>query len=281
MKIGSLNLPNVKPQHAWILPLISLIAWWAMLLAMMIIWFAQGRPDLGTYHPAMSVYIVYLSNTADSKLQPIFIVGSGIMGIFFVWSVIEDYYLRTREKQYLPLCYHWMTTALHALAISLSIIASLCILLVSCLRDNWQYSYIHSVFVILFVIFVFSYLCAHTLVFLFYYKKYHIKYFLIISIVKLIWVLVAIVLVVCYGVFMGLGNSQGNDSVYWGYSGIMEWSLVYFYGTMFILISFDLRQSSYGKVSDWMANDFNGHEHKGKDQESEEYSSDLTQRHFL
>jgi len=93
MKLGSLNIPNVKPQHAWILPLISLFAWWAMLIAMMVVWFAQGKPELGTYHPAMHRFIVYLSNDAARNLQPIFICGAGGMGIFYVWSVIEDYHL--------------------------------------------------------------------------------------------------------------------------------------------------------------------------------------------
>ena len=246
MKIGSLTLPNIKPQYAWILPMISLFGWWAMLVALMICWFAKGRPILDTDHYEMPHYIVYLSNIAATDLQPIFIVGSAIMGIFLVWSVIEDYYLRTPERNYFPPIFHWFLTAVHALAIALIIIACLCILMVSCLKDNWQYSRVHSVFVILFVIFVFCYLVAHSLAFLIHYRHYKINHFRNSAIVKIIWTCIAIVLVVCYGAFMGKANSEGRWSKYWGYSAIMEWSLVYYYGTMMFIISWDLKASSYG-----------------------------------
>jgi uncharacterized membrane protein YozB (DUF420 family) len=254
MKIGSLTLPNIKPQHAWILPLISLLGWWAMLVALMICWFAKGRPILDTDHYEMPHYIVYLSNVGATDLQPIFIVGAAIMGIFFVWAVIEDYYLRTPERNYFPASFHWFVTAIHALAIALAIIASLCILMVSCLKDNWQYSRVHSVFVILFVIFVFSYLCAHSLAFLIYYRHYGIKHFLYSAIVKIVWTCLAIVFVVCYGAFMGKANSEGRWSKYWGYSAIMEWTLVYYYGTMMFIIAWDLRRSSYGDYVEYYIN---------------------------
>lgn len=254
MKIGSVSLPNIPPNRSWILPLVSLAAWWAMLTALLICWVAQGRPILDTYHHYMTVYIVYLSNIAATNLQPIFICGSAIMGIFYVWAVIEDYYLRTPEKNYLPATFHWFVTALHALAIAMAIIASLCILMVSCLKDNWQYSREHSVFVVLFVIFVFCYLVAHSLVFILYYRHYKIKYFLNAAIVKLVWMFVAIVFVVCYGAFMGKGNSDGNHSIWWGFSAIMEWTLVYFYGTMMFLISWDLRRKNYGDFVSYYIN---------------------------
>lgn len=265
MKIGVLKLPNVKPQNAWILPLISLFGWWAMLVALMICWFAKGRPILDTYHTAMTHYIVYLSNIAATDLQPIFIVGSAVMGIFFVWAVIEDYYLRTEEKNYFPACYHWFLTGVHALAITLAIIGSLCILMTSCLKDNWEYSRPHSVFVVLFVIFIFCYLCAHSLSFLIYYRHYKIKYFLYAAIAKIVWTCIAIVLVVCYGAFMGKANTEGNGSVYWGYSAVMEWTLVYFYGTMMFLIMLDLRRSSYGDYVEYYINREADLNHKGGD----------------
>jgi hypothetical protein len=254
MKIGKLTLPNVKPQNSWILPLISLFGWWAMLVALMICWFAKGRPILDTGNTEMPHFIVYLSNIAATDLQPIFIVGSAIMGIFFVWAVIEDYYLRTPEKKYLPPTFHWFVTAVHALAISMAIIASLCILMVSCLKDNWQYSRVHSVFVILFVIFTFVYLCAHSLAFFLHYRHYKIRYFLKSAIIKIVWTLIAIVFVVCYGAFMGVANSQGRHSKYWGYSAVMEWTLVFWYGTMMFIIMNDLRRSNYGDYVEYYVN---------------------------
>lgn len=225
-----------------------------MLIAMMVCWFAKGRPILDTDHSEMPHYIVYLSNVAATDLQPIFICGSALMGIFFVWAVIEDYYLRTPEKNYFPATFHWFVTAVHALAIAMAIIGSLCILMVSCLKDNWQYSRPHSVFVILFVIFIFAYLCAHSLSFFIYYRHYQIKYFMVSAIIKIVWTLTAIVLVVCYGAFMGKANSEGNHSVYWGYSAVLEWALVFFYGTMMFIIAWDLRRASYGDFVEYYVN---------------------------
>lgn len=268
MKIGKLVLPNIPPQRAWILPLVSLFGWWAMLVALMICWFAKGRPILDTGNTEMPHFIVYLSNIAATDLQPIFIVGSAIMGIFFVWAVIEDYYLRTPERNYFPPTFHWFITAVHALAIAMAIIACLCILMVSCLKDNWQYSRPHSVFVILFVIFTFCYICAHSLAFLLHYRRYKIRYFLVSAIVKIVWTCIAIVLVVCYGAFMGKANSEGRHSKYWGYSAVMEWSLVFWYGTMMFIVMSDLLESNYGGAVGRYVNQANG-EQKG----DEDYNS--------
>lgn len=250
MKCGPVNLPNVAPRWSWVLPLVALFFWWATLIALLITWIAKGRPIMDTYHHYMTVYIVYLSNVANSDLQPIFIVGAGGMGIFYIWAVVQDYHLRAKGT--FPKPFHWIIIAIHALAIAMAIIAALCILMVSCLRDNREYSRPHSVFVVLFVIFVFVYMCFHTLAFLLYYRHYRIRYFLVGAIVRALWVCVAIVFVVCYGAFMGIGNSQGNRSIYWGYSAIMEWTTVFFYGTMFFIIAWDLRLKSYGDPVKWM-----------------------------
>lgn len=268
MKIGALKLPNVKPQHAWILPLISLAGWWAMLVALMICWFAKGRPILDTDHTEMPHFIVYLSNIAATDLQPIFICGSAVMGIFFVWAVIEDYYLRTPEKNYFPVTFHWFVTGLHALAIALCIIGCLCILMTSCLKDNWQYSRPHSVFVILFVIFVFAYICAHSLAFLLHYRHYKIRYFMLSAVAKIVWTCIAIVLVVCYGAFMGKANAEGFHSKYWGYSAIMEWTLVFFYGLLMFIITSDLRRSNYGDYVEYYVNREADLRHKEFDESS-------------
>lgn len=279
MKIGKLTLPNIKPEHAWILPMISLFGWWAMLVALMICWFAKGRPILDTDHSEMPHFIVYLSNIAATDLQPIFIVGSGIMGIFFVWAVIEDYYLRTKERDYFPPIFHWFLTAVHALAIALAIIGALCILMVSCLKDNWQYSRPHSVFVILFVIFIFCYLCAHSLAFLIHYRHYKIKYFLTSAIVKIVWTCIAIVMVVCYGAFMGKANSEGLHSKYWGYSAVMEWTLVFWYGTMMFIISSDLRKKNYGDFVDSYVNKENGSDSSNNNNDNY-YNNDLSTANY-
>lgn len=252
MKFGKLSLPNVKPKFSWMLPIVALFFWWAMLIALLVVWVAKGRPILDTYHHYMTVYIVYLSNVAATDLQPIFIVGAGGMGIFYIWAVIQDYHLRTKAKGVFPPPFHWIIIAIHALAITMAIIAALCILMVSCLKDDRRYSRPHSVFVVLFVIFVFVYMCFQTLAFLLYYRHYKIRYFLYSAIVKIIWVAVAIVFVVCYGAFMGKGNTQGNRSIYWGYSAIMEWTLVFFFGFMFLMIASDLRLNAYGDPVKWM-----------------------------
>lgn len=252
MKIGALNLPNVSPGKAWILPFLAVFFWYAMLISLMICWFVQGRPILDTDHTEMPHYIVYLSNIGATNLQPIFICGSLFMGIFFVWAVIEDYYLRTPERKYFPPIFHWFLTAVHALAIALSIIASLCILMASCLKDNWQYSRPHSVFVVLFVIFVFSYLCAHMLTYIIYCKHYGVKFYRNMIIIKVIWIAIAIVFVVTYGAFMGKGNSGGRHSIWWGYSAIMEWVLVFWYGLMFPLLMADLNVKNYGNQAEYL-----------------------------
>lgn len=74
---------------------------------------------------------------------------------------------------------------------------------------------------------------------------------------------------------MGKGNAGGNRSIYWGYSAIMEWTLVFFFGLMFFIIASDLRLKSYGDPVKWMIqSESNGSSNKEAHSEFEENEMD-------
>lgn len=211
-----------------------------MLVAMIISWFVAGKKPYHTSHYNMSRWIIYLSDVAATNRQPIFICGSALLGIFFVWGNYEEYRLRSNKVRYLLPRYNKHATSLHILMIIFSIIASLGILMVSCFRVD-KFKTVHMSFLAVFIFFNFLFVVADIIVYIIYYRHYRRGYFLSMAILKFVWAICAIAVVVLYGVFMLIGKRQGPGSYYYGYSGVMEWTICFWYGILMWLLAIDLR----------------------------------------
>ncbi|GMG40200.1 unnamed protein product [Ambrosiozyma monospora] len=250
MRIFNTQFPNVKPQHAFIIPLLSTAAWWAMLTAMLVCWYIQGRPLYESKQIYFHLMVTFVSNIGATNLQPIFICGSLMMGIFYVWTMIEEWYLRTKEKTYLIVSFNKHTTNLHIAAIVFALLGSFCILMTSCLKLT-KFDTAHNCFVTLFIVFVCTSSCCHVLCYLLYYAHYKVRWFLISALIKIIWILAALSLVFGYVVPFVMAMQAGLKSKLWGISGAFEWSLCYFYPVVLLILSVDLCKT---KSSDYKRN---------------------------
>ncbi|GME71254.1 unnamed protein product [Ambrosiozyma monospora] len=234
---------NVKPKHAFILPLISTAAWWGMLTAMLVCWMIQGRPLYGSDHVYFHSFITFLSNVGATNLQPVFICGSACMGIFFVWTTWEEYYLRTPQRRYLMPSINKHTRGLHIASIVFAGLASFSILMVSCFKNN-KFGYVHNSFVGLFIVFDFFMAVCHISAYVLYYRHYQDyakrNWFFYSALIKFIWIILALGLVIGYLTLYRLAHSDGDTSKEWGYSGVCEWSLCFVFPILLITMSFDL-----------------------------------------
>ncbi|KAH3662005.1 hypothetical protein OGAPHI_006186 [Ogataea philodendri] len=258
IRLGSFNSPNVRPRWAFFLPLLSVAAWWAMLIAMVVCWVAQGRPNYEDLHVYMAHLIIYLSNVGATNLQGLFIAGAATMGVFFVWTMIEEMYLRSRRKRFLLPSFRRTATVLHVACIIFTFLSSLSIFLVSCLKDT-KFSTAHYTFVALFIVLnLFWAICNISLYFI-YWKHYpHFPWFKWSACLKLVWLILAIGLAIGYVVTMRVANFRGNQSKLWGVSGVLEWTLCFWFGVVFFILSVDIGLRSKGDAdyptdssSDW------------------------------
>ncbi|KAG7837251.1 hypothetical protein KL939_000355 [Ogataea angusta] len=240
IKIGSFNSPNVRPRWAFILPLLSVAAWWGMLIAMIVCWVAQGRPNYEQEHIYMAHLIVYLSNVGATNLQGLFIAGTATMGVFFVWSVVEETYLRSRRKRYLLPRFRRTATALHVACIILTFLASLSIFFVSCFKDT-EYDTVHLTFVGIFIVLdLFWAICNISLYFIYARHYTHFKWFKWSAWLKVVWLIVGIGLAVGYVACMRVASIHGDASRLWGVSAVFEWALCFWFGVIMFLFSVDL-----------------------------------------
>lgn len=222
----------------WILPLIALVTWFGMLIAMLACWSFQGHP----IYWFMSEYQfpVYISDVGATNLQPLFISCAGFQGLFVFLSVLAERYLRYKGKL-LPNTSHHQVNAIIASIVFVAI-SMLGILFVSIFSTR-LYHHVHIsmvgvfigcafVFAVLNISVYFSLAKDYPDVYLFRSHYGGIKRFQFSAISKLVWLVVAIVLAVCFGAYM----NRGEESI----SSAFEWSVSFWYGVVLIIMSTDL-----------------------------------------
>ncbi|KAF8183932.1 Frag1/DRAM/Sfk1 [Pholiota molesta] len=75
--------------YVWI-PIAASVMWFSTLLAMLIVWLAQGRPK----YPTQSGKVAYISDIGASSLKPLFITGCAITGLGFFLCLLVERLLR-------------------------------------------------------------------------------------------------------------------------------------------------------------------------------------------
>ncbi|CAH6723169.1 protein Sfk1p [[Candida] jaroonii] len=236
-----------KVVHYYIIPLICLIVWWGMLIAMLSAWSLQGKPQ----YKWITIYQnpIYISDIGATNLQPLFISCVGFQAIFFIGTLVMEYFLR-RHKKLQP--YVSTKQPIFAIfSIVFSIISQLGILFVSIFKTTAYHS-VHLSMVAVFIIFAFlTCLCNFFNSFIFgnypqrlspnhekvifgkhkWANLYMVSFFL-----KLAWLVGAVVFAVLFGWFM----KDGKDST----SSIFEWTISFWYGLLLIFWAIDLFPSA-------------------------------------
>lgn len=237
-----------KKIHYYIIPLVCMAVWWGMLIAMLVCWSAQGRPIYafmgGSYQDP-----VYISDIGATNLQPLFISCAGFQAIFFEGTLIMELVLRKKRK-----LQPYVSTKQPKFAITSVVcgaIGQLGILFVSIFNTKNFHS-VHLSMVGIFIAFVF-FACLfnffNTFIFGHYPQRlspdhekvifgqyrwanvYMVSFFL-----KLLWLVVALVFAILFGVFMKTGKSS--------LSAIFEWLISFWYGFLLLMWSIDLVPSA-------------------------------------
>ena len=245
--------PRVRFQviHYYLIPIVALIVWWGMLIAMLICWGVQGHPIYsfmnGEYQSP-----VYLSDIGATNLQPLFISCAGFQAIFFVGTLIAGMFLRKTNRIQPYISYHQPRLAIAS--IILAIIGQLGILFVSIFNTKNFHS-VHLTMVGIFIAFIFfSCCCDFGVSFIFgtrpslldpvhetvIFGNGRLSNLYFLSFVsKIVWLVVAIVFAACFGYYM----KHGDDSL----SAKFEWCICFWYGFLLVLWSIDMVPSAIRK----------------------------------
>lgn len=233
--------------HYYLIPIVSAVVWWGMLIALLACWGAQGHP----IYSFMTQYQdpVYLSDIAATNLQPLFISCVAFQMIFFMGTVIMGYVLRRRRILQPYVSKHQPRLAIAS--IIFSFIGEIGILLVSIFKTT-KYEHFHLTMVGVFIVFIFlSCVCDFSITFIFgncssrlhpnhekvvfgpgrWSNLYMVSFF-----VKLFWVICAVVFAIAFGVLM----SSNHLST----SAVFEWTICFWYGILLLLWSIDLFPSA-------------------------------------
>lgn len=238
--------------HYYLIPLVALVVWWGMLIALLSAWSLQGHPIYWFMNGEFQ-NPVYISDVGATNLQPVFIACTGFQLIFFVGTLVMEYVLRTRQKlqPYVSL----KQPKFAIVSIICALIGELGILMVSIFKTNKFHS-VHISMVGVFIFFVF-WACffnfLNSFIFGNFPQRLHPNHekvifgshrwanlYMLSFFIKLFWLCAAVV----FAVFFGYNMKKGNNSL----SAIFEWTISFWYGLLLLLWAMDLFPSA---VKSW------------------------------
>ncbi|VVT51821.1 uncharacterized protein SAPINGB_P003224 [Magnusiomyces paraingens] len=212
----------------WQIPLVCAIVWWGMLIAMLAVWSAQGKPKYGT--DRKDVVLVYISDIGAWSLQALFIACASVQAPFFILALAAERYLRHAGR--LPPNLRRREKLFAAIAIILSIPGQVGIILVAVFNTVKHHTLHFSMLImflvctgvsVLFTILEFGFLdysYAHA-------RRLRVSYML-----KAFWLIIAIILAICFAAL----NRSSKDVA----AAVFEWFLAFFYGMYLLILSYDL-----------------------------------------
>lgn len=242
------RLLRFKKIHYYIIPIIGLIVWWGMLIAMLSAWSIQGHP-IYAFMGQVQQDPVYISDIGATNLQPLFISCAGFQAIFFVGTLIMEYYLRTTIK-----LQPYVSTKQPKFAIASIVCAAigqLGILFVSIFNTK-NFHRVHMSMVGVFIAFCF-FACVfnffNSFIFGNFPQRLHPNHervifgkhrwanlYMLSFFLKCLWLAAAAAFAICFGALM----ESGKDSL----SAVFEWTISFWYGLLLLMWAIDLFPSA-------------------------------------
>ncbi|BFZ62709.1 hypothetical protein YB2330_003819 [Saitoella coloradoensis] len=211
--------------YAW-LPVVSAATWFGVLLAMLIIWGAEGTPR---YQPDEGG-IVYISDVG-AHIKPLFIAGTSVTGPFFVAALIAERWLRHRSR----LTPNRRTTekVLSVCAIVCALVGAAALICLS-IWDAFNHSSVHWRLTVVFIIFIALSAIFTTCEFRFLRKGYPDTRRLMLSYAaKILIVIFAVALAIAMGVLM----NKNHESA----AAVCEWIIAFLFDAYVWTLVYDLR----------------------------------------
>ncbi|KAK9246209.1 Frag1/DRAM/Sfk1 family-domain-containing protein [Lipomyces tetrasporus] len=216
----------------WILPLASLIVWWAMLVTLMGVWASDGHRR----YPGQDAdsHLPYISDIGASGVKPLFIAGDAVQGTLFVLALISERYLRHKGR--LERNRYKAEKIMSTFAIIFAIIGQIGLVLLSIL-DTDRHHHAHVICLGIFVVGIgIASACSFCEFAMLRKKYYEVRWLRFSYIAKLAWFIVALGLAIAFLAL--LRGSNPNPGA------IVEWTLAYWYGLFSIILVFDLLPAS-------------------------------------
>jgi hypothetical membrane protein len=118
-----------------------------MLIVMLIVWNAEGRPHYDSMGPAQT--IPFISDIGANILKPLFITGSAVTAIFLDFAFASERWLRHQSR----LGKNTTTTdkTIGALTIVFAIIGTVGLIMLG-IYDTLHYPKVHVIFISLFIL---------------------------------------------------------------------------------------------------------------------------------
>lgn len=237
-----------KKIHYYIIPIIALIVWWGMLIAMLSAWSIQGHPIYAFMGPVKQDP-VYISDVGATNLQPLFISCAGFQAIFFVGTLLMEYILRVKHKlqPYVSAKQHHFAIV----SIVCAAIGQLGIIMVSIFNTK-NFHEVHLSMVGVFIGFCFL-ACLFNFFNSFIFGNYphrlhpnhervifgHHKWanlYMVSFFMKCVWLIAAAAFALLFGIFMYKDKPD--------LSAGFEWTISFWYGLLLVMWSIDLFPSA-------------------------------------
>ncbi|ODQ80397.1 hypothetical protein BABINDRAFT_161343 [Babjeviella inositovora NRRL Y-12698] len=245
-----------KPFHYYLLYLVSCVIWQGMLIAMLVAWSIQGRPDRYWFMSfSETMDPVFLSDIGATSLKPLFAVGAAVHGALAISAVVAELFMRRRkagESKRLLITYTSKHQERMKIASIFTItISELGILFTACF-DIDHYNDVHFTMVAVFIIFMLFTILMDLmtyLIFWIHFYKIHKSaldpdateyipddntylYFKWSFIVKFVWLVAAAVCVLGFLIAM----VKNENSL----SARFEWSICFWYGVLLLIWMCDI-----------------------------------------
>lgn len=212
----------------WQLPLVCAFVWWGMLIAMLAVWSASGRPSYRTNQKGYT--LVYISDVGGYVLKALFIPCAAVQGVFFVLSLAAERYLRHAGR----LCRNnrRREKVFATIAIVLSIPGQIGILMVA-VFDEIRYNKVHYCMLIVFLCCIGVSIMFTILEFFYLDNSYSgVRRLRVSYTLKACFLAGALVLVIGFAV-----SHQRRKRVV---AAVFEWFLAFWYGFYLLTLAYDL-----------------------------------------
>lgn len=242
------KLLRFKKLHFYLIPLVALVVWWGMLIALLSCWSLQGKP-MYDFMDGKVQNPVYISDIGATNLQPLFIACVGFQMIFFIGTLVMEHILRQKKRlqPYVSL----IQPKFAITSIVFAVLGQLGILFVAIFKTS-KFKRVHLSMVVVFIICQF-FACVFNFLNSFIFGNYPERLnpnhdnvifgkfrwanlYMVSFAIKLFWLLAAMVLAILFGYYM----KKKSRSL----SAIFEWTIAFWYGMLLVFWAIDLFPST-------------------------------------
>lgn len=214
--------------HHWLVPVLSALAWWAMLALLFCLWAGEGFPNYAAgSKPDQKV--LYISDIGARKYQPIFIAGCVTQGILFVASMMLEVHLRQIGR--LRRHFHWWSNWFSWLSLLFAIVGQTGITFVA-VFDTLSHPETHVSMLVVYIVFIgisaLLNVAAAAALDRSYLDKRHVKLSLWF---KVIWFATEFVLAIAF---------VGTQSFWINVPAVLEWAVSIVYPFYQLIMAWDL-----------------------------------------